>query len=562
MVKGFVSFLNKEISAINQAAILLAGFTLLAQVLGLVRDRLLTSFVGAGAELDIYYASFQIPDLLFTLIASLVSVAVLLPFLTSIRATDGQKQANKFFNQVFTAFLGLMVVFAIVLFIVMPHLAPFVAPGFSPEELKTLVLSSRILLLSPLLLGISNLLGSVTQMFRRFYVFALSPVLYNFGIIIGVLFLYPFMGISGLVTGVLIGAFLHMAIQIPVLPKINFIPKLTRVIDWKKIREITLVSLPRTLGLMSHTLVMIVLVAVASTIDEGAISIFRLSYNLQAVPLGLIGISYSVAAFPTLSKLFASGKLQEFRENVVGALRQIIFWSLPIAFLFIVLRAQIVRVILGSASFDWSDTRLAAATLALFVVSVAAQSIVLLLTRAYYATGDTATPVRINVLSSILIIISSYGFLYLVQTFPEVKSFLEYLLRIEDIPGVPIIALAMGYSFGSLVNAFVLYGVFYRGHLRGFGRKVWQTAFDAFVGALAMAVVSYISLEILNDVFSLNTFWGVFGQGFISGVVGIVFGVGALYLLGNPEIREIKAAISRRGFRRVKVVADSPEELL
>ena len=136
--------------------------------------------------------------------------------------------------------------------------------------------------------------------------------------------------------------------------------------------------------------------AIASTLEEGSVSIFNFSYNLQSVPIVIIGVSYSVAAFPSLIKFFSSGNREGFISQIGDAARVIIFWSLPITFLFIVLRAQIVRVLLGSGAFSWSDTRLTAAMLAIFAVSLIAQNLLPLLIRGYYAAGNTRRPLLVN----------------------------------------------------------------------------------------------------------------------------------------------------------------------
>jgi putative peptidoglycan lipid II flippase len=187
--------LYNRTSGINEAAFLLGIFTLVSQLLGLVRDRLLATYLGAGTHLDVYYAAFKIPDFLFVSVASLASITVLLPFLSQ-KYKDGEESdyanARNFLDQVFTVLLFFLVFVSLILFIIMPLLARLVAPGFGLEETKTLVMLSRIMLAQPIIIGISNMLSSVTQMFKKFLVTAMSPVVYNLGIIIGIVWLYPF----------------------------------------------------------------------------------------------------------------------------------------------------------------------------------------------------------------------------------------------------------------------------------------------------------------------------------------------------------------------------------
>ena len=171
---------SKESVNINQAAILLGFFTLLSQVLALFRDRSIAHFIGPSSSLDAYYAAFRVPDLIFICIASLASITVLIPFLTA-KMIDGKptQEAEKFLNDVFTVFFSGMVLVAIILFFLMPHLIFFIAPGFTPALQKEAIQLSRIMLLSPILMGLSNLFGTITQIFHRFFIFSLSPYTEN-----------------------------------------------------------------------------------------------------------------------------------------------------------------------------------------------------------------------------------------------------------------------------------------------------------------------------------------------------------------------------------------------
>ena len=259
--------------------------------------------------------------------------------------------------------------------------------------------------MSPIFIGLSNLIGTITQFYKNFLVFSLSPVFYNLGILVGVIVLYPKVGIYGLSVGVILGAMMHFLVQVPVVAKHNFLPKFNFNINWKEMLRVAKSSAPRTLTLSCNSLAFIFLIAMASKFSPGSISLFTFAYNLQSVPVGIVGISYSVAAFPVLVRSFSSKDLDGFIKQIILTGRQIIFWSLPIMALLIVLRAQIVRVILGSNGFSWVDTRLTAAAVALFVISLVFQGLVLLFVRGYYASGNTKKPLIANVSSSIMVVV-------------------------------------------------------------------------------------------------------------------------------------------------------------
>jgi len=570
MVKRALNLLNREFGSINQAAIILGSFTLLSQILGLIRDRTFAHFLGTSSTLDVYYAAFRIPDFIFVSVASLASVTVILPFLTEKLGVgkDGElngkgEKARKFLNDTFTVFLVFMIVASVITFILMPHLVKFVAPGFSTSELSDLIAISRIMLLSPIFLGLSNLFGSVTQMFKKFFVFALSPIFYNLGILIGVLFFYPIFGIAGLAYGVVLGAFAHMIIQFPVLARHDFLPQISKRIIWKDLKEMVITSFPRTIGLSLGSISLIVIVAIASKIGEGSISVFQFALHLQSVPLGIIGISYSVAAFPTLAKLFSGKKIEEFISYIALAARQIIFWSLPVMFLFIVLRAQIVRVVLGTGAFSWQDTRLTAASLALFAVSVSAQSLVLLFTRGYYAAGNTKKPLFINLFATALTIISAYGLVYIFKTNDTFRFFFESLLRLEGIKNGEIVMLPLAYSLGAILNSFLLWLSFKSDF------KVWDSKdsfllrsfFQSFAGAFFAGFVAYGFLSLFAKVFNINTFWGILGQGFFSGFLGICTGYVILKVLKNEQVEQIEKALHKKRFWKAEVTKGGDGDL-
>jgi len=551
---------GKEYGNINQAAILLGFFAFLSQILGLFRDRFLAHFVGPSSSLDVYYAAFRIPDLIFISIASLASITVLIPYLSAkMNGNIVTENARKFLNDVFSVFFAVMVLVSFVAFLLLPHLAFFIAPGFSPEMQNQVVELSRIMLLSPILMGLSNLFGTVTQLFRKFFIYSLSPILYNFGIIFGIIFFFPVFGIYGLALGVVLGAFLHFLIQFFASRSCGFKPRFYLSINFSDIKSVALTSLPRTLGLSMNNIALIFIIAFASYFKSGSVSIFNFSLNLQSVPLNIIGISFAVAAFPTLVKSMTSGKIDDFKAQLRSAGRAIVFWSLPVTFLFIVLRAQIVRVVLGSGSFSWENTRLVAASLAIFSVSVLAQGMVALLSRAYYARGDTKRPLYINFISSIVIVISAYFFIHIFNNVPFFRYFIESMLKVTDIPGTEVLMLPLAYSCGLILN-FLLHLFFIHKDFMEPGSFIAKTFFQSLGASFFIGVVAYLSLNVLSPIFGTTTFWGVFLQGFISGILGIFAGIGVLHLLGNDELKELTQTLKSR-FWKVKVIAPSQEGL-
>ncbi len=557
MVKRFLSLLNIEISGLHQAAYLLGFFAICSQVLALFRDRMLAYQFGAGNTLDLYYSAFRIPDILFVTVASIVSVSVLIPFLVE-RFEKGENEAKEFIDSVFTFFFFFIVVVGVVAYIFAPYMMAKLFPRLAAgDSFAHLVSLTRILLLSPAFLGFSNLLASITQMNRRFFIYAISPVLYNIGIIVGIVFLYPRFGLEGLGFGVALGAFLHFFIQIPFIVSQGMFPKFRFPLKLEFIRKIVYTSLPRTLTASSNEIAELFLISIASFFAAGSVAVFNFSFNLQSVPFSIIGVSYSLAAFPTLTRLFTNGNKSEFVEQMINSARHIIFWSVPISVLFVVLRAQIVRTILGTGHFNWDDTRLTAAALALFTISLLAQNMVALFVRSYYSQGKTRTPLIMNVLSALLIIFGSYFLAELFQTNMFFKNFMESILKVSDLSGTVVLMLPLGYSIGLFVNLITHWWGF-TWHYPEFSNPVWKTLFQVTGASMIMGFVTYNCLALFDNVFDLNTLFGIFMQGFLSGIVGIISAIIVLILLQSRELAEVWGTLHKKIWKS-KIIAPDAE---
>ena len=557
MVGHLLKFIEKEISGLHEAAYLLGFFAILSQLLGFLRDRLLASYFGAGEALDVYYAAFRVPDLIFIWSASMVSLSVLIPFL-SRRREEGRASARAFLDSVFSAFFIFMVAVSAVAFYWAPELTRVLFPGFSGEASATVSTLMRIMLLQPILLGISNLFASVTQLERRFFVYAISPILYNLGIIIGILALYPFFGFAGLAWGVVLGSLLHLSVQIPVIMRAGMLPRLTFSFDFALVKEVLVVSIPRTLALSLQNITVLILTSLGSILKVGSIAVFNLSWNLQSVPLSIVGASYSLAAFPNLAGLWSKGDRVTFGSTLASAVRHIIFWSMPALVLFVVLRAQIVRTVLGSGAFDWADTRLTAAALALFALSVVAQSVMLLFTRAYYAAGRTRTPLLVALGGALVTVGSAFMLSKLFTEASLFRYFLESLLRVSDLVGTEMLVLPLAYSLGMIVSA-IAFSVLYTRHFQKFERAVTRTLWESFASSVIMGFIAYGLLGVLDDVVDIHTTLGIFLQGLLAGLGGIVVGVVVLYLLGNMESKEIWRTIHHKIWK-AKFIGPDPTE--
>lgn len=549
MVRKTLKAITAKISGLHEAAFWLAGFSVLSQILAFLRDRLLAYYFGAGQALDVYYTAFRIPDFIFVTVGSLVSISVLVPMFSKKSVPPNQQVQDKenggvksYIDSIFTSFSVLIITSCALAFVFMPQLVPFLFRGFEADSLVEIIKFSRILLLSPLLLGFSNFFGSIVQYEKRFLLYSLSPLFYNAGIIIGTAFGANNFGVIAVIFGVIFGAFLHFLVPVAYVIFSNNTPKFTSKINFAEMKETALISIPRALALSVTQIISIVFTAVASFFGVGAVAVFNLSFNLQSVPLSIIGASYSLAAFPTLSEHYAKNNIAECGKYIGESLRYIIFWTLPLSALFIILRAHIVRVVLGSGAFDWADTRLTAAVMALFALSFVFQNIQLFLTRAHYALGKTKVPLLLGLSGASITIILAYllhfGFM------ESVMLWVEDFLEINTMIGSKIIILPISFSFGAMFTALGLWFSLDE-KTRAIAKDgLFKTIYSVFAFSFIIGFVTFYALRIFDALFKLDSALNVFSHAFVSGLTGIVAGVVFLWIIGNREIKEIASKFS------------------
>ena len=550
------SRIASPIRGLHQAAYLLAALTLASQILALLRDRIFAHTFGAGHVLDLYYAAFRVPDLVFALVASLVSAYVLIPRLTGM----DREATRRLLSESATFLFGVGGVLCAILAVFMPQFLGFLYPDLTTSPYQAeFVLLARMLLLQPLLLGLSGVLGSVTQVHRRFTLFAISPVLYNLGIIAGTVFLYPRFGLPGIGAGVIIGSVAYLAVNIPVIAEAGVIPRLT-LPSIARMLPVIRDSVPRSFALSMGAITALVLTAFASRLGTGSVSVFTFASNLEAVPLALIGASYAVAAFPALSEASALEKRDEFTRILGASARHVILWSIVSLGLIAVLRAHIVRVVLGTGAFDWDATRLTAALLAILAVGLVAQGLVLLFSRALYAVRQSWRPLAYQILGGLFTVLLAV--LFLSNSTSGFATFLACILRVGDIEGTTILFIALAATLGQIFLALLSLLALKR-VCPGLARMLSRPLLDGSVAAFAGGAAAYATLAFLGGIAPLTTLAAVFTQGLAAGIVGLGSAALALYFVENEEFRIVTGALGkliRRSGKPSDVLPPSADE--
>lgn len=545
MIKKFLNnkiLLNTQPSnSVISAAFVITLAGLASRVLGLLRDRFLASTFGAGDTLDVYYAAFRIPDLIYNILILGALSAAFIPVFTGLVSKEKEAKAWDVANGMLNLALFFVIILSLVFCVFAPYLMKLITPGFPPEKMVQVVLFTRIMFLSPIFLGISGIFGGILTSFKRFLIYSIAPIMYNAGIIFGVLVFVRFFGSVGLAWGVVLGAFLHMIVQYPAVKFLGFKHRFSflRYFSDKDIRHIFKLMIPRTLGIAIVQANLFVITIFASTLAAGSLAIFNFAQNLQSLPLGIFGVSFAIAVFPTLSALSAKGDNENFVKTFAETFCQVMFLVIPTSVFIIILRAQIVRVTLGAGKFDWNDTITTYDCLGYFAISLFAQSVVPLLTRTFYAIHNTKTPFYTAVLSQIA----------------NIAAVLLLIGRFQ------ILGLAMAFSISSLFEMFFLL-VFLRLKFEDLGdKKIIKSISQIVVATIFSGIGVQIFKYLVASVVDMNTFLGVFTQLTISGLVGLMIFLGICHLVGLEEYLRLKQSLTRRMFKDKNIITENIQEV-
>lgn len=534
----------------HAAALILGAAGLLSRLVGVLRNRLLFAEFGAGRELDIYYAAFQIPDFMAALFLLGAASAAILPVFQEY-LVESREKAQEFIASLSFLFFLTAAGASVIAFFAAPVIVPFVAPGFSADERMMTVSLTRLMLLSPILFGLSGIFSVVIQSFQRFFVYALAPILYNLGIIFGIVFLVPLVGIWGLGIGVALGALFHFGLQFGAAVKLGFRPGIRANVS-EGVKKAFLLSFPRVLAISLTQLTTLALIAIGSTLAEGSVAVFAAAQDLYFVPIGVFGVSYAVAIFPRLSRAAVGRSGTEFLRELSSGIRSILFWVAPSGALFLVLRAHIVRVALGAGAFSWEDTRLTAAVLAALVFAMAAAALQTLLIRGFYALGNTWIPLAVNFFSSLFSIALAFGAAYSLGADSELTRAIQGLFRVGDLSRPQVLGLGIGFAGGMLVNAAGFWFLLVRYAEKKLGaeypRGEREQIFKIIIAALAAGAAAYVVRASFSQTLPLITFLRVLGQGAAAATAG--FGVywGMLTLMGSEDVVVLRRSVTRRLF--------------
>jgi len=544
MFQFFKKVAVHQTEKITIAAFIISVASFFSFALGLLRDRLLTSSFGAGNELDVYYTAFRIPDFVaLVLMMGAISVAII-PIFTQNLLQDKKKAFNYLANLLNLAFIFLVIV-CFILFIFTPQLISLIAPGFAQDKKNIAIELTRIMFLSPILMGISNIISAVLMVFKRFLITSLAPIVYNLGSIMGILFFVPIMGITGLAWGIVLGAGLHLLIQLPSLIAIGFVPQKIYNFKDKDILQTIKLTIPRAIGLTATQINLIIITAIGSTLFVGSVSVFSLAYDLTSPILGLIAIPFATAVFPALSLAYSKNDINDYLDKFYLALRQILFLLIPASGLAFILRAHLVRIVFGAGLFDWSATKLTAACFGIFMFGLFAQGLIFLFSRAFFAIKNTIIPTLASLFAMILVPIIAKLFIYLLGFENGFSLFVMQTLKIDAMANLPVIGLPLAISIGAIMQVIVL-AIFLKIKIKQVNfKKHFLFLGQVIVSTIIMISLAYIVRQIFGGFLGSKTFIVMFLQTTVVGFFGIAIYTALVYAMRLPETKTIKYFINK-----------------
>ncbi len=496
----------------------------ISNLVGLARQIIIAHNFGTSIELEAFFAANRVAEVLFNLMAGGALASAFVPTFTGLLVKDEKEHAWKLASGVLNLLVCILIFFSVLTAIFAPWIVQnLLAPGFSPEKQQLTIRLLRILMPSVVVFGLSGLMMGVLNANRNFFIPTLTPAMYSFGMIFGVVVLSPQIGIFGLAWGAVIGSILHLSLQIPSLLKLKgtYFPSFD--LADPLIRRVGRLMLPRLFGAAIVQLNFWVNTLIASFLPDGSLNGVVYAFQLMLMPQAAIAQSIAIAAMPTFSAQAALEKMDDLRKTLASSLRGMLLLAIPASIGLMILRTSIVGMIYQGGVFTNQSTTLVSWVLLWYAAGLVGHSMVEVLSRAFYVLHDTRTPVIVGAIAMGLNLVFSI-------LFTRLFSNLGWLS-----PG----GLALA---NSLATALEMVGllILLRNKLQSFnGDHIWNGFFKALAagGAMALALLVWITFT------SPLSYW-------IQALGGILLGGSVytilLWLFRIPEINIVTTAIRRR----------------
>jgi len=536
--RGIGALVSRQTNIFTAASFIILT-TILSQILGILKYRLLVSLFGASSDLGVFFAAFRIPDFLFQVVIAGALSASFIPIFTEYLSKEKKQEAFEFTSALITIGLVFFMVVSAVIIVFAYQLSSLVAPGFSKQELILMSNLMIIIQLAQVFFILGTIFTATLQSFQHFVIPGLASAFYNFGIIVGLIVFSHFLGfgIYGATIGVLVGSILFCLAQIPTLDATGFRYSALFTIG-PGILKLARLMIPRSMTLIIAQIAATANVFFASFISARSLVIFDLAQTLAAAPVLLLGQSIAQASFPSLS--LKSNDKNQFLAIFTSSFNQIIYLTLPISAILIVLRIPLVRLFYGASKFDWAATVETGLTLAYFSASLTANALIPLLSRAFYAYKDSRTPLVLTLISVILNIILSY-----------------YLILVNHLP---IHFLGLSFSISSVFGVILM--IIFLDRKVGFPRyEIFKSFIKIFISSLIMGLALYVPIKLLDQlVFDTTRSINLLLLTGIASILGLAAYVFFTWLLDIKEAYYVVEVLKK--FKNRDMILKEMKELL
>jgi putative peptidoglycan lipid II flippase len=536
-----MNVLSVQSKTITLSAAILAVSSIISGLLGVLRNWILAGRFPAR-DLDVYFAAFRIPDFIYQVLIFGGVVVAFMPLFSEYYSKN-KDDAWRFANNTLNAFFLFLIGVCAVVFLFALPLTRWVAPGFDPAQAREAAFLTRLMLVSPVLFGISSIFSGILQYFHRFLAYSIAPILYNLGIIAGILFFSSKIGIMSAAVGVIFGAVLYLLIQIPPALRCGFCFK--PAVNFREVSLIRVFSLmiPRTLGVASDQINQSVATFMASRLATGAITAYNLSGAIETLPVGIIGISYAMAAFPAFAKAVAASSTKELAKKFSEVYRQIGFAVIPASFLIFALRAPIVDILYAHGQFSEASAVITAAALGIFCIGMFFDAAMPLLFRLFFAFHDTVSPTISTTISVVANVAFNFVFIDLLRQNQVAGALVRSWLGVPLSQDVTVLGLVAAYVLANILQFSILAFLLFRKKRQVIAAKeIILSYIKIIIASLAMFIVMnviYANIHPASKIMILAALAGV-------SLAGSAVYIAAAAMLRLPEILAAAKFLSRK----------------
>lgn len=584
-INGDDSILHREQKSIGWATVEMIVLVFITKILALLKMGLIAGHFGAGRELDLFYMANTIPELIFNVIAVGSINAALIPTFSQCLNKEGERVAARFFQQILVWAIGAFTVVAAVMFIFAPQLIELsysaniggVTTAFTPEETTLAVNMMRIMLVSPIFLGVSSVISAYLLLRQRFFMTRLAPLVYNIGTIIGVVGFVPLFNnsVKGLAYGIVFASALHLLVQIPTLVRVVKFEGLRKIqVPKLYLKRMGKLALPRMLTVAAGQIGGVIRNVFAFNLTPGSLSALQFGRNLYPIAVDVFGTTTAEAIYPKLSSLGAEGKKKELAALVKKGLQQLLFLTLPITVMMLVLRLPIVRFAYGlmGPGFGWEDSVMTSWVLFFLVFLIVSESLDAVVVRGFYALSDTITPFLVSLIYLVLNLVLGY---FLVVFFSNFNTYsliqpygalgLKTLLGYFTTPGGSAVAIG-GLAFASAIargiEATVLTGILNK-RVKFLDREALVSIGKKIFSSVVMGMALYSSFRLFDTILDTSRVLQLFVVLVCSLLIGTSVYLVAEYLVDDADVWVVKTLFSkfvqkRFGSRQNKSFSGNP----